>query len=211
MVSLVCGCPSGVGFKGKPKKITILLQPRFHPQDIHKMAPPILNGISQTASQTCHVSVVSLTVVYGPFCKGGTPFLFPRENLGTHSNPHKQMAVVVKTNGIPFWLVGEFTAHVLEPILVVGLNRMFTRYDLDFEKPMAKSPRTRQAKVAGPASPSFSVQGALPRSGGWHLPDARAPATHLRQGAFTLVFCFVCASVSAGTPQGTVSSLLLFI
>ena len=32
----------------------------------------------------------------------------------------------VKTNGIPFWLVGEFTTHFRLPILVVGLNRMFT-------------------------------------------------------------------------------------
>ena len=28
-------------------------------------------------------------------------------------------------NGIPFWLVGEFTTHFRLPILVVGLNRMF--------------------------------------------------------------------------------------
>ena len=28
------------------------------------------------------------------------------------------MAVVVKTNGIPFWLVGEFTTHFWLPILV---------------------------------------------------------------------------------------------
>ena len=26
--------------------------------------------------------------------------------------------MVVKTNGIPFWLVGEFTTKILEPILV---------------------------------------------------------------------------------------------
>ena len=28
--------------------------------------------------------------------------------------------------GIPFWWVGEFTTHFRLPILVVGLNRMFT-------------------------------------------------------------------------------------
>ena len=32
----------------------------------------------------------------------------------------------VNTNGIPFWLVGEFTTRFRLPILVVGLNRMFT-------------------------------------------------------------------------------------
>ena len=32
------------------------------------------------------------------------------------------MAVVVKFNGIPFWLVGAFTTHVRLPILVVGLG-----------------------------------------------------------------------------------------
>ena len=38
----------------------------------------------------------------------------------------------VKTNDIPFWLVGEFTTHV-GPILVVGLSPVHCRYDLDFD------------------------------------------------------------------------------
>ena len=44
------------------------------------------------------------------------------------NNPLRTSWPWFKTNGIPFWLVGEFTAHFRLPILVVGLGCSLGRF-----------------------------------------------------------------------------------
>ena len=45
---------------------------------------------------------------YGDVVWSLTPCEF---RLNSMNHGHTHVAVVVKTNGIPFWLVGEFTTH----------------------------------------------------------------------------------------------------